>query len=558
MVGKRISPEIELLAALYSDWSESEREVLEEFDRHLLEGWRIFVRPYLNGLRPSLALYHPENGFALYDVLGWDPSSVEYTVREEPAAEGSRKTVPVLYREGEQLRGMRNPVERMRLIKREFARLVTEADGVGSAFGLITAGLLFTHPEAQDWEFLKLMGNLRETGERKNVRHFPIAHFSLFREERNRTKILNRIYEHRGPSVMHPRLRDLASHWLEPKSYFGSSFGFELNRRQWELAYGEPAAKTRQRRVRGPAGSGKSFVLAARAGRLARLGSTVLVVCFNITLTSYLRELVERCIGAEAASVLEYEQARARVMVRHYDGLIRAELSWTFDAILVDEGQDFEARWWQNLRENYRRLAGDGVPAGEMLLVADNVQDVYDRGRKWIHDRMGSSGFSGPWSSLEESSRLEGNYRLPYGLIEPLRDYDQRFMGHRPTILPGAVQLKMADKYPVDLRWVPAESGQVVAACVAETLRLCSCIDEGDGLAEAVVLLPDYETGAQFHFELARVWDETVDKLDTVFPCPRHDSCRLARPCEHCPREQRRAWQARKQRISPRIPSGIR
>lgn len=57
----------------------------------------------------------------------------------------------------------------------------------------------------------------------------------------------------------------------------------------------------KRRRVRGPAGCGKSFGLAARAARLASERRSVLVLTFNTTLSNYLRALVSaRCKELQA------------------------------------------------------------------------------------------------------------------------------------------------------------------------------------------------------------------------------------------------------------------
>ena len=522
----RIFPKRELWPVLYPegfDLSVGEREVVEGFDAVLPPGWRIYVKPYLNGLRPSVALYHPENGFALYDVLEWDPAVLPARVVEGPEER-------VLYRGDKPLRGLLNPVARMRWVHEEFAGLVTAVDRSDSSFGLTTAGVLFTADGAADEDFLKLVGSFRkaDTGVRYRVRHSPVEHFSVFRKDPE--AVLVRMKRRPGEARMHSRLRELALHWLEPKDYFGSAFSFELDSRQRELAYLAPPSGTRQRRVRGAAGSGKSFVLAARAAYLARQGASVLVVCFNITLVSYLQDLIFRCLGSEPKSYGNFRRAAERVTVLHYHSLWNKEPFAKFDAVLVDEGQDFEAEWWQNLRENYRK------PEGEMLLVADNVQDLYGRGRSWIQDRMPSgSGFRGPWTELGEGSSLRGNYRLPFGLIEPLKDYSRRFLGDDPANLPLSVQLTTEDRYPVELRWAQVPQERLAAVCVGETLRRVSHIEVGKGLAEVAVLLPDSRVGSQFHFELRQVWEGPVA---TVFPCPRHEVCRLSSPCGNCPLEQ--------------------
>ena len=65
-----------------------------------------------------------------------------------------------------------------------------------------------------------------------------------------------------------------------------------LNPTQKHLATSRTASGFR--RIRGPAGSGKSLVLASRAADLLSRGKDVLVVTFNITLIHYLQDLCVR------------------------------------------------------------------------------------------------------------------------------------------------------------------------------------------------------------------------------------------------------------------------
>src|SRR5262245_50635876 len=83
-----------------------------------------------------------------------------------------------------------------------------------------------------------------------------------------------------------------------------------------------------------------------------------------------------------------------------------------FDAILVDEGQDFSVVWWDLLAQVRR----DG---GEMLLVADCTQDLYGRASRWNKAFRGGHWFP-----------LEGSYRFPSGLVPHLRTFVE-------TLLPG-------------------------------------------------------------------------------------------------------------------------
>jgi hypothetical protein len=199
----------------------------------------------------------------------------------------------------------------------------------------------------------------------------------------------------------------------------------------------------RRRRVRGPAGCGKSFGLAARAARLAAEGKEVLVLTFNTTLANYLSNLVSaRCKELQAnpglvtctpfhgfCSRLVDDAEQAGFVAKEYE-----ELEWfdevvvkasdvcsagyerRFDAVLIDEGQDFTLDWWTLLREHVV------LPEGEMLLVADPTQDVYDKKAWTDEESMRGAFFSGPWTELK------GSYRMPRDLVPLANEFAERYV----------------------------------------------------------------------------------------------------------------------------------
>lgn len=117
--------------------------------------------------------------------------------------------------------------------------------------------------------------------------------------------------------------------------------------------------------VRGCAGSGKTLIAMEKARRLARAGQEVLFLCYNKPLASW----VSGAIGDGTFPL-------NRVKVRHFHGLADeacaaasfplfpdtkhpdwenvparlesalAKVPMKFDAIVVDEGQDFRDEWW--------------------------------------------------------------------------------------------------------------------------------------------------------------------------------------------------------------------
>jgi hypothetical protein len=155
--------------------------------------------------------------------------------------------------------------------------------------------------------------------------------------------------------------------------------------------------------VQGPAGTGKTVVACEFARRLAAKGARVLLVCFNLPLAHRLREHVAGYEGlpgsiwAGAYHELCREWAeRAGVDLRDSDDVPQAELGsyWNeetsvrlleaaekspdrFDALIVDEAQDFMTDWWEALGSVLRDASTSPI-----VLLSDPAQDLFDRKSK--------------------------------------------------------------------------------------------------------------------------------------------------------------------------------
>jgi hypothetical protein len=150
--------------------------------------------------------------------------------------------------------------------------------------------------------------------------------------------------------------------------------------------------------VVGPAGSGKSMLAAEKARRLAREGYRTLLVCFNQRLaTSLIREL-EDAPAPAGLDVTTFHRLCERlgtdadVLPARPDPIpgawwdetlpgalgaaIDARPDTRYHAVVVDEGQDFEARWFELLQ---RMLVDPGDvfwvfhDPGQALIRADVV-----------------------------------------------------------------------------------------------------------------------------------------------------------------------------------------
>ncbi|RSL30543.1 nuclease [Salibacterium salarium] len=160
----------------------------------------------------------------------------------------------------------------------------------------------------------------------------------------------------------------------------------------------------KNRLIRGVAGSGKTLILASRVRIMKQEHPDwrVLVLSYNISLSrsiySMIRAKMEMPVDLDAAE--EHRDSMKGITVRNFHEWLKKDLRIseqsipdyleklekgeailpTYDAVLIDEGQDFEPEWFRLVSfllnpETY-----------SMLLVEDRAQTIYPRKRSYRQD----------------------------------------------------------------------------------------------------------------------------------------------------------------------------
>lgn len=523
-----VCPSLGELSKLRQPLTQGERDVLNLFVRKLNPDWEIYVQPHLNGLRPDFVLLNPKVGIGVFEVKDWDLDAMTYRNQMD------HDDRPILRatRNGQTFDVWPNPVEQLRRYKEEIHQLYCPRLRERNSFAVITAGLIF--PFAARENVVALMAPHQTEEEReKFAKYSPIAG----REAISGGRLEEVFPESRRRSSMYmtPDHADDLRGWLvEPDFSVAQRAPLEMDAKQRSLT--ETRTESGYRRIKGPAGSGKSVVLAARAARLAAEGKSVLIATYNITLWHYLRDLVARASGkpgwSNGITTLNFHEwcrrtcheagrgwsseystlfsglpqrpddpalrkawrERWQPLVDHILNVDVPDLAsravgspnvTRYDAVLVDEGQDYRLRWWNALR----RAAKDD---GECILVADATQDVYGTAGAWTENAMHGAGFSGGWTQLETS------YRLPSDALDMARAFASEFLPQDSSDLPKPEQNSLA-LYPCTLRWVQRDQGvSATDTCVTEILSLMKRTGR-DGLANADICLltDDQRAGAE-------------------------------------------------------------
>jgi hypothetical protein len=186
--------------------------------------------------------------------------------------------------------------------------------------------------------------------------------------------------------------------------------------------------------IKGPPGSGKTLVLVNRCCFLQKYNpkiKRILLVCYNIALVSYLKRLLlEKGVGVGGDTIqvrhffevcsdilgmsIEYDKSDPG----YYDSIVQLTMEalkggqneiTPFDAVLIDEGQDFRDDMFRILLSIFR-------PGGDLVIALDAFQDLYRR--------------EGSWKSL--GIEAKGNSRTlkkVYRNTAEIEAFSQRFIG---------------------------------------------------------------------------------------------------------------------------------
>ncbi|NWQ44620.1 AAA family ATPase [Bacillus sp. EB106-08-02-XG196] len=162
----------------------------------------------------------------------------------------------------------------------------------------------------------------------------------------------------------------------------------------------------KNRLIRGVAGSGKTIILASRAKMLSKQNPDwkILILCYNISLSNAIQQMIHHMLN-EPEDLFDFDPnaksvQNENIIVRNFHSWLKNDLRIreqqlpdiieklerneailpTYDAVLIDEGQDFEADW---LRLVSLLINAD---TQSLLLVEDRAQTIYQRKRSYLQD----------------------------------------------------------------------------------------------------------------------------------------------------------------------------
>jgi hypothetical protein len=500
-----LEPSIDEIDRLATPLNEGERRTLDRLAELLNDQWYVFVQPHVLDLHPDFVICAPHHGVTIIEVKDWS--------RDLYRSGGGQLEVQTAG--GHWERSGEDPLLKAHRYRGLFTDRVVSPPGANHFMSVRACVMMPQFPRDEADRLLKGATSLPD----KASKYITVVGREAL-EERSAAKGLVWGGSTRGQGFDAHTYGRLLDRLAEPEAIADQRRRLVMSDGAKNVASNPSQAVIR--RVRGPAGSGKTTGLAARAAELASEGKRVLALSFNITLAHYIQDLVRRharsigadhrlvdcihfhgfCAGAaRRANVTDssvdldlgtsdddaFEELVARAIQAYKEHPDRVE---RYDAVLVDEGQDFKEHWWQFLRHQVR------TANGEMLLAADAAQDIYTRSGWTTEEQMLRCGFSGKWTELT------GSYRLPPDLVPVLREFASRYLDGAGLSLPSEPPDRLGRaSAPTVRRWVDVDPMDIPTALASEVSAMVQR-PGGPAAPDVVVLTNDHRTGERAMAEI--------------------------------------------------------
>ncbi|MEW9053025.1 MAG: 3'-5' exonuclease [Neobacillus sp.] len=238
----------------------------------------------------------------------------------------------------------------------------------------------------------------------------------------------------------------------------------------------------KNRLIRGVAGSGKTIILASRAKMLSKQNPDwkILILCYNISLANAIQQMVNHMLN-EPEDLFDFDPtaksvSNQNIIVRNFHSWMKNDLKMkeqqlsnlieklerkeailpTYDAVLIDEGQDFEAEWLRLVS----LLINEDTQS--LLLVEDRAQTIYQRKRSYLQD----TGFS----FQGRSKVLSINYRNTQQIVKFAWDFYREHSMFRNKVVNRDLEGEIIA--PQSTKRRGPEPGIVKAASFSEEMKI--------------------------------------------------------------------------------------
>lgn len=378
------------------------------------EKYIAWYQPDIAGREPDFILYVQDAGLIIFEVKDW---ALDQIVAADPQ-------FFTLYIEGKEV-PRKNPLQQIReyfgevmdKIKRDGWLVSKDAHSYGQVKVTVNSGIVFLNINKHEYELKglhRIIPSERiffwdDLHPQSPICEDPTG--KCFREALERMLMVKPRFSITGKELNHLRQLIFPVVRIDLPDRDTQKKRADVTRRLKLLDHHQESIARQydsgHRVITGPSGSGKTLILVHRAALLKQYNPAIrniLFVCYNITLVNYVRRLLADkhvSLGKDGIEVCHFFQLCAKIIgedvpyekadSEYYDMVIQDTLeklplcNLRYDAILIDEGQDFS--------DDMLKIATALLnPKTDHLTIAlDDNQNIYQRRSSWkavgIHAR---------------------------------------------------------------------------------------------------------------------------------------------------------------------------
>ena len=419
-------------------WEKSEYLLTKYLDKNLPKEWIIHTRPEflkedqgwgskINRKTPDIVIAHPEQGIMVFEVKDWNVDAYQKSIKK---LKNGKEIWEIFPKHLKYKTKNKNPVSQVKsylnILRDDVYEILEEIVEDSKKSNLLKAAV-YMHGISNE-EAKKFLGYPKfvtscliltdDILENKKIDQIvPLINNS--NKIKSKSNWLIKFQNWISPPI----------HKLEKDEVI--SFG-SLDSQQ--KIYTTPKANVAQK-LSGVAGSGKTRIIAGRAINLASLNKNVLIFCYNITIKNYIKEELKKTQISFPRKMIEVHHFHGFQNLYMYDRDLsyiynsskkidfnkslqnciadkKNNLNKTFnyDAILIDEAQDFEFEWFEFIKLFLNNNK-------EMLIVRDLKQNLYGREK----DSLRGVG-SGRWGVLKKGYRLLNDH------VEMINNFSKKYL----------------------------------------------------------------------------------------------------------------------------------
>lgn len=414
----KLFPSLEEIKNKKMKITEGEKVLLEFLNRELNDDYEVYFKPNINGDKPQIVIVREKYGVVILGVKEWELQ--DYYV-DESGNFRKKKDFNVFKSPFKQVKEYKN-----NLYDLHSESLLKKSVYNPSIYNLVQCGVYF-HKENVDSVKKKLDNKYSEHKEIDIIGKNSLNSES-FKEFLVRTHMqgkcdFTKIFDDKT----HKSIKELVRPNIHTRSC-----GKDINYTNKQIKLMKSIGGSKK--IKGVAGSGKTLILAQRAVNAnIRTKNKILILMNNTTL--------KNCIYRKINSIRE-EFNPADFEINNYHRFIKFQLNnlaipfnWDgnfsceevikyleaakerierYDAIFIDEVQDYKLEWLRVVKKYFLK------EKGEYVVFGDEKQNIYMR--RLEENKTSQTNVTGAWNVLEQS------FRLPMNLAILAIKFQKRFL----------------------------------------------------------------------------------------------------------------------------------